>query len=67
MKHIVKLQREGKNTRINIPKLLAKELKLDKVNYLILEQVGKTQILLRRFIDGDDVKAKGSRRKTRTY
>lgn len=62
MRHIVKLQKHSGLVRINLPKLLCDEIDFKKVDYIILEPVGKTQILIRRFIDGETSKRKGKLR-----
>jgi len=61
MRHIVKLQRHQGLIRINLPKLLCDELDYEKVDYIILEPVGRTQIMIRRFIDGETGKGKSKR------
>ena len=61
MRHIVKLQRDGKRYKLHFPKLLIDEVDYEKVNYLILEPVGRTQIMIRRFIDGEKGKGKSKR------
>lgn len=56
MRHIIKLQKDGGRYKIHFPKLLIDEVDFKKVDYLILEPVGKTQIMIRRFIDGEHTK-----------
>ncbi len=63
MRHIVKLQREKGRYKIHFPKLLADDFNFKKVDYVILEKVGETQILIRRFIDGETPKRKNIRYK----
>jgi len=61
MRHIVKLQRDGSRLKIHLPKLLTDEVDFKKVDYLILEPVGRTQIMIRRFIDGEKGAGKSKR------
>lgn len=61
MRHIIKLQRDAGRYKIHFPKLLLDEVDFRKVDYLILEPVGRTQIMIRRFIDGEKGKGKSKR------
>lgn len=57
-KHLVKLSRFGGQYRLTIPKLLINELGWQDVEFVILGRLPAAGIELRRFIDGESLKAK---------
>lgn len=67
MRHIVKITKYGSQLRINLPKLLVEELKLDELEFIVLERVNVTQILMRKIIDGKLPKKIGQSTGNQTY
>jgi len=55
-KHLSKISSFGGQYRLTIPKLLIKEMKWKGVEYVFLERLGKDDIMIRRFIDGESLR-----------
>jgi len=55
-KHLSKISSFGGQHRLTIPKLLIEEMKWKGVEYVFLERLGKDDIMIRRFIDGESLK-----------
>lgn len=55
-KHLCKVSKHGNQLRVNIPKLLVSAVGWEDVQYLILQEINKNMVTMRRFVDGESLK-----------
>jgi len=60
-KYIIKVETGTSNTRINIPKAIVRSKGWDTARYIILEDKGDDKLIIRRWVDDEDLKGKDSR------
>lgn len=58
-KYLTKISKFGGQYRITIPKALVEELNWHDVDFVIMEHICYEFIRIRRFIDGESLKASG--------
>ncbi|MBA7474179.1 hypothetical protein ES707_09527 [subsurface metagenome] len=56
--HIVKVQKQGKNFRVNIPRQIVRSRGWEDVLYVLISDLPGNSITIRRFVDGESLKAK---------
>ena len=60
-KHLIRACWGGGQLRINIPKLVVRELKWLGVSHFVLVENEDKTLTIRRFVDGDSLKGDGKR------
>ena len=55
-KHLCKVSKHGNQLRVNIPKLLVSAVGWEDVQYLILQEINKNMVTMRRFVNGESLK-----------
>lgn len=63
-KNIVKVSCGGGQVRLTIPKLVIQGLKWQGVKYVMVEENQDGTLTIRRFVDGESLKAEGKRRRS---
>lgn len=58
-KHLSKISKFGGQYRLTIPKLLMEEIKWQDVEFVMLDRIGRDDVRIRRFIDGESLRAQG--------